>query len=157
MQMSKIINIPKEYKDLDKSLLVNNIELELPIYVRRSISKYRFIVKDNTIYLQRLCNVCGNFFNVKKVEDRQYISIDKYFREIGEKSGFHNTCITCEGKTPVKSVSNDNLAQLNIKISNDLKKYYQILSINNSSTLKDEVTAALIFYKNHLKDKKTCT
>ena len=62
--------------------------------------------------------------------------------------------IYCEGKTPVKSVSNDNLAQLNIKISNDLKKYYQILSINNSSTLKDEVTAALIFYKNHSKQNK---
>ena len=121
--MNKIITIPKEYKDLDKPFLVDNIELELPIYIKRSISKYRFIIENDTIYLQRLCNACGDFFNVQKIEDGKYISLDdKHFRELGKKSGFHNICINCENKSPTKIVSTDNLTQLNIKVPNDKKK-----------------------------------
>lgn len=153
-----IVSLSKEDRD-NKYITLNNIDITLPNFILGSISKYRFIIDDNNlIYLQRKCNKCENFFNVQILEETELKNIkDSHIRFKGPKSGFHNTCYGCEElKTPhIKSKdflcqSNGSVVQLNVNVDNDIKKYYQLLSINNGTNLKEEINNALIFYKNHL-------
>lgn len=155
-----IINLSKEDRD-NKYITLNNITINLPNFILGSISKYRFIIDDNnSIYLQRKCNKCENFFNVQIIEETELKNIkDSHIRFIGPKSGFHNTCYDCDKLKNTHTKSNnflyqatDSLVQLNVNVDNNIKKYYQLLSINNGTNLKEEINNALIFYKNHLED-----
>lgn len=156
--MDNIINIPKDYKTKDTiDILGQNIPLSP--FIKNSISKYRFVVVDNVIYLQRKCNKCNNFFTVQYFNNGTLENIDENnFRYIGLKSGFHNVCFTCDDTSnttsnfiPNKlSKEKTNETQLNLDIDKDLKNYYKILAINNSTTLKTEIINALLHYKNSL-------
>lgn len=63
MDNNKTYTISKEYKT-SSYFKINTIEIELPKYVKNSITKYRFNFVQDTIYLQRKCNKCNNFFDV---------------------------------------------------------------------------------------------
>ena len=156
--MDNIINIPKDYKTKDTIDILEQ-SIAIPSFVKNSISKYRFIIIDNVIYLQRKCNKCNNFFTVQKFNNGTLENTtENNFRYIGLKSGFHNVCIPCDdtSNTPSNfipnklSKENNNETQLNLEIDKDLKNYYKILAINNSTTLKTEIINALLYYKNSL-------
>ncbi len=157
--MNEIINIPKHYKNTYESetFLVKDKEIYLPKYVAASISKYRFCIENETIFLQRYCNACNTYFNVQKYDTNKFINIENNFRFIGKKSGFDNTCNNCRTTQSLRTASefNDNLTQLNIKINPDLKKYYQILSIKKEISLQDLITEVLLSYKKNLKIKNS--
>ncbi|MDB1946389.1 hypothetical protein PMY35_01030 [Clostridium tertium] len=156
--MDNIINIPKDYKTKDTIYILEQ-SIPIPPFVKNSISKYRFIIIDNVIYLQRKCNNCNDFFTVQYfINDALQNTNENNFRYIGPKSGFHNLCIKCDDTSnttsnliPNKlSKENNNETQLNLEIDKNLKNYYKILAINNSTTLKKEIINALLHYKNSL-------
>lgn len=156
--MDNIIIIPKNYKTHDNIDILGE-SIPLPSFVKNSITKYRFLIRDDIIYLQRKCNKCNNFFTVQYFIDGTFKNTDENnFRYIGFKSGFHNICTSCEilCNNSYNFVSNtlpkekNNETQLNLEIDKDLKNYYKILAINNSTTLKIEVIKALLYYKNFL-------
>lgn len=156
--MDSIINIPKDYKTKDTiAILGENIPISS--FIKNSISKYRFVVIDNIIYLQRKCNTCNIFFTVQYFNNGTLENIDENnFRYIGLKSGFHNICISCDdtSNTPSNftvdklSKEKNNETQLNLEINKDLKNYYKVLAISNSTNLKTEIITALLYYKNFL-------
>lgn len=157
--MDNIMLIPKNYKTHTS---INILEEDIPIssFVRNSISKYRFLIRDDIIYLQRKCNKCNNFFTVQYFKDGTFKNTNESkFRYIGFKSGFHNICTSCESNinneskdltTSQSPKTKNNETQLNLEIDKNLKSYYKILAIKNSTTLKLEVINALLYYKNHL-------
>lgn len=156
--MDNIINIPKIYKTKDEIDILGQ-SIPLSPFIKNSISKYRFLVQDNMIYLQRKCNTCNNFFTVQYFNNGDLENINENnFRYIGLKSGFHNVCITCDNAPNTSSnfISNKlskekiNETQLNLEINKELKNYYKVLAINNSTNLKTEIITALLYYKNFL-------
>ncbi|MEG1142452.1 MAG: hypothetical protein RSE41_08440 [Clostridia bacterium] len=159
---NKIVTIPKEYKS-KIDIIIMEKKIPLPTYIKNSITKHRFFLDNDDIYLQRKCNECGEFFTVQIFDDNTFSNIEELpIRYIGKKSGFHNTCINCEvffgntNKSPIKpnvinslQVNKLNQIQLNIDIDKDLKNYYKILAINNATNLKIEIINALLYYKTH--------
>ena len=159
---NKIVTIPKEYKyKIDIVLLGKNIPL--PPYIKNSITKHRFFIENEVIYLQRKCNNCEEFFTVQIFANDTFTNIeDLPVRFLGEKTGFYNKCVECEivlnntNKSPIITkvvnsipIDKTNETQLNIDIDKDLKNYYKILAINNSTNLKIEIINALLYYKSN--------
>lgn len=156
--MDNIINIPKDYKTKDTIDILGE-SIPLSSFIKNSISKYRFLVQDNVIYLQRKCNKCNDFFTVQYfINGSLQNTNENNFKYIGPKSGFHNVCTICDDTSNTPSNFNANKlskektneTQLNLDIDKDLKNYYKILAITNSSTLKTEIINALLHYKNFL-------
>lgn len=160
---NKIIRLTKEHKKTS-TIIINDIEINLPTYVLNSISKHQFLIDGDLIYLQRKCNICKKAITIQQLIDNKLVNIENLkIRFIGQKSGFHNTCYNCESIISSKVSSTiDNLkeinqaptatitTQLNIKIDKDLKKYYQLLALTNESNLAKEIKNALIFYKSYI-------
>lgn len=157
MNVNNIIVIPKECK-LEPFFNIEQTYITLPNYVINSISKYRFMLCDDRIFLQRKCNKCANFFSVQEYIDGSFKNIDNpQVRYLGAKSGFHNICTNCKiinssPNAPVSQLSYNTKyrEQLNIDIDTDLKNYYKILAIKNRTTLKTEVINALTYYKSNI-------
>lgn len=133
---------------------INEIKIDLPKSTLGSISKYRFYIENEKIYLQRYCNNCKKFFNVKTLIDTTLVVVDNCaFTPIGKGSNFETICINCKNTNksyPDLSIMSDNI-QLNVKTNKELKRFYQLLSIENDTSLSAEVTKALLFYKSHIK------
>lgn len=153
MENEQIIKIPKEYKHKE-TIKISSKEILLPKYVKKSISKYQFLVQDNNIYLQRKCNKCNKYFNVQIYNDEQFSNVDDIcIRYIGELSGFHNICNSCDSileptSKPSTTINNkDTGTQLNLDIDKELKNYYKILAVKNETTLRTQIINALIYYK----------
>lgn len=157
MNVNEIIIIPKECK-VSPTFSIGETQILLPKYVVNSISRYRFLLYDDKIFLQRKCNKCNNFFSVQEYIDGSFKKIDNpSMRYLGTKSGFHNTCASCEiiNTSPVTHISQlsnktADREQLNIVIDADLKDYYKIIAIKNRTSLKTEVINALTYYKNNV-------
>lgn len=155
MENKEIIKIPKEYKHREV-IKIKNEDIKLPKYVKSSISKYRFLVEDNNIYIQRKCNKCNIYFSVQQYYNGHFNNFGDDIRFLGEISGFHNICNTCASipqptSKILRTVNNkDTETQLNLDIDKELKNYYKILAIKNGTTLRNEIINALISYKNSI-------
>lgn len=162
----KIIIIPKNLKHTEEHFKYESYNIKLPSYVRSSIKRYRFIQKNTKLYLQRQCIDCNNFFTVQIFDKDVFVNIQESEIEFtGEKTGFKSRCKTCnfdhqnnkDLKTTnvIKNITrtNDAEVQLNMTIDKELKKYFQILALQNDISLKVQIINALEFYKKHLPNK----
>lgn len=163
MSDEKIIIIPKNFKHIEDCFRYENYNIKLPQYIRSSIKRYRFIQKNNKLYLQRQCIDCNNFFTVQIYEENNFINIENTEVEFtGTKTGFKSRCISCNSKhrnnkiipsTNLIKNTSYNEVQLNLSISKDLKKEFQLLALKLDTSLKVQVINALEFYKKYLQNK----
>ncbi len=156
---TNLIRIPKEYKKNNQSFIVNSIEVKLAPYIISSISKFAFMIEDNTIYLCRKCNSCTKYFKVQRYINGVYENLNELpIKYKGPISGFESICYKCDSDSKfknipisLKDIDKDNMVQLNIKVDSEIKKYYRTLAAKNNTRLGTELTNALLFYKEHKK------
>lgn len=118
------------FKRGQQTILINNVEVQIPEEIRNRIGYCVFNEEDNSISIK--CKQCEKSFKIMELKGNNFVKIDSesYYRYVSDKSGYSGSCVSCETKYKSSAKNPNNKTEFKDEIEEEYINLHLILYRN---------------------------